>query len=236
MRHCRDYDSFVITWYRQRWQRTSPSWRRQKRSCAELSLRAAEVVSIDVHLPRLRSARSTLSGLRRNQWHGDGCCDYGSASSLLPIIGQGCFGLHTQVACRAELLCSGRGLLGAGMPPIDYPHELVHELFRCFAELNGRAAAGTSRLANWIADARSMPMSRYLRWCADATTHRTHSSGWKDRSWSTYVSVPSWHALSAIRVRLTAHMYACMTRMRYVTGHSCSLGIFFGVFLNPHLR
>lgn len=46
----------------------------------------------------------------------------------------------------------------------------------------------------------------------------------------------SWHALSAIRVRLTAYMYACMTRMRYVTGHSCSLEIFFGVFLDGHLR
>lgn len=64
------------------------------------------------------------------------------------------------------------------------------------------------------------------------------SSGWEDRSWSTYVSVPSQAGmqLSAIRVRLTAYMYACMTRMRYVTGHSCSLEIIFGVFLNPHRR
>ncbi|KAL7902289.1 hypothetical protein HDV64DRAFT_239915 [Trichoderma sp. TUCIM 5745] len=56
-------------------------------------------------------------------------------------------------------------------------------------------------------------MSRYLTWWADATTHRTRSSGWEDR--------------------LTAYMYACMTRMRYVTGHSCSLEIFSGDFLIP---
>ncbi|UKZ59400.1 uncharacterized protein TrAtP1_000708 [Trichoderma atroviride] len=79
---------------------------------------------------------------------------------------------YTPKACRAELLCSGRGLLGAGLPPIDYPHRLAARTASVLRGAEWRAAAGISRLANWIADVPSLPMSRYLRWCADATAHR----------------------------------------------------------------
>lgn len=205
---------------------TSPLGQRQNQKQSALSQRAAEVVSIDVHLSRLRSARSTLSGLRRIQGHGDGCSDYCSPSSaanhgpkVLQLTHPRPAGLNCCAAAEAYWALDSR--------PSTILINLWRELLR---GAEWRAATGTSRLANWIADAPSLPMSRYSRWWADATTHRTRSSGWEDRSWSTSVLVPSWHALSAIRVRLTAYMYACMTRMRYVTGHSCSLEIFWGCF------
>ncbi|KAH8126647.1 hypothetical protein LI328DRAFT_131269 [Trichoderma asperelloides] len=67
-----------------------------------------------------------------------------------------------------------------------------HELLPC--SLSWRAGSSWHLAAGELD--RECCLSRYLRWWADATTHRTRSSGWEDHSWSVCVLVPSWHAIS----------------------------------------
>lgn len=116
--------------------KTSPLGRRQKQKQSALNERAAEVVSIDVHLSRLRSARSTLSGLRRIQGHGDGCSDYCSPSSatnhdpkVLQLTHPRPAGLNCCAAAEAYWALDSR--------PSTIFINLWHELLPCFAELNG---------------------------------------------------------------------------------------------------
>jgi hypothetical protein len=141
MQHWREYNSLLITtlYIRAVAMNICPLGRRQKESALN---ERAEVVSIDVHLSGLRSARSTLSGLRRNQEHGDGCSDYCSPSALLPIMVQRRLQLTPQRP--AGLSCSAAAeaywALDSRLSTTTSSTILMnsrHELLPCNAELNG---------------------------------------------------------------------------------------------------